>query len=115
MKQTIRIFILAILLFIILPAMVVELIKGQFNHLDMGIIVIALLVLNPMFFAVVGWKIAIKNKVKWLIPIICVAIFFISAYLIYGMNEWFYVGVYLSLSYFVISHIPNATANEPNA
>lgn len=102
MKQTIRIFILAILLFFILPIIVAELISGQFNHLDMGIIVIALLILNPIFFATVGWKIAFENKIKWLIPIICVAIFFISAYLIYGMNEWFYVGGYLFIAYLSI-------------
>lgn len=83
--------------------MVLELIGGQqFNHLDMGIIVIALLVLNPIFFATVGWKIAFENKIKWLIPIICVAIFFISAYFIYGMNEWFYVGEYLVIAYLSI-------------
>ena len=102
LKQTIRIFILAILLFCLLPIMAVELINGQLNHLDMGIIVIALLVLNPIFFAIVGWKIAFENKVKWLIPIMCVAIFFISAYLIYGMNEWFYVGEYLIIAYLSI-------------
>lgn len=79
--------------------MVVELISVQFNHLDMGIIVIALLILNPVFFATLGWKIAFENKVKWLIPIFYVAIFFISAYLIYGMNEWFYVGGYLIIAY----------------
>lgn len=90
------------MLFCILPIMVIELISGQFNHLDMGIIVIALLILNPIFFATVGWKIAFENKIKWLIPIICVAIFFISAYLIYGMNEWFYVGEYLIIAYLSI-------------
>lgn len=102
LKQTIRILILAILLFCLLPIMVVELISGQSNHLDMGIIVIALLVLNPIFFAIVGWKIAFENKANWIIPIICVAIFFISAYLIYGMNEWFYVGEYLIIAYLSI-------------
>lgn len=65
----------------------------------MGIIVFALLVLNPIFFATVGWKIALEHKAKWVMPIICVAIFFISAYLIYGMNEWFYVAVYLIIAY----------------
>lgn len=99
LKLAIRIIILAILLFCILPIMAVELIGGQFNHLDMGIIVITLLILNPVFFATVGWKIAFENKIKWLVPIVCVAIFFISAYLIYGMNEWFYVGGYLFVSY----------------
>ena len=79
-----------------------EFIGGRFNHLDMGIIVIALLVLYPIFFAIVGWKIAFKSQVKWLIPIICAAIFFISAYLIYGMNEWFYVWEYLSIAYLSI-------------
>lgn len=102
MKQTIRIFISAVLLFCLLPITVIELISGQFNHLDMGIIVIALLVLNPIFFATVGWKIAFENKIKWLIPIICVSIFFISAYLIYGMNKWFYVGEYLIIAYLSI-------------
>ena len=62
--QTIKIFILAILLFCILPIVVVELIGGKFNHLDMGIIVIALLVLYPIFFALIGWKIAFEDKVK---------------------------------------------------
>ena len=93
---------MAILLFCILPIIVVELISGQSNHLDMGIIVIALLVLNPIFFATVGWKITFDNKAKWLIPIICVVIFFTSAYMIYGMNEWFYVGEYLIIAYLSI-------------
>ena len=102
LKQTIRILILAILLFCLLPIMIVELISGQSNHLDMGIIVIALLVLNPIFFAIVGWKIAFENKIKWIIPIISVSIFFISAYLIYGMNEWFYIVQYLIVAYLSI-------------
>lgn len=102
LQQTIKIFILAILLFCVLPIVVVEFIGGRLNHLDMGIIVIALLVLYPIFFAIVGWKIAFKSQVKWLIPIICAAIFFISAYLIYSMNEWFYVGEYLIIAYLSI-------------
>ena len=102
MKQTIKILILAIFLFCILPIAVVELISEQLNHLDLGIIVIALLIINPIFFAIVGWKIALENKTKWLIPIICAAIFFISAYLIYGMNEWFYVAEYLIIAYLSI-------------
>lgn len=97
---------MAIMLFCLLPITAVELINGQFNHLDMGIIVIALLILNPIFFAIVGWKIALGKKIKWLIPIICVAIFFISAYLIYGMDEWFYVGEYLVIAYLsILIHI----------
>lgn len=102
LKQTIKIFIFVILLFCVLPVVAFEFIGGRFNHLDMGIIVIALLVLYPIFFAIVGWKIAFKSQVKWLIPIICAAIFFISAYLIYGMNEWFYVWEYLSIAYLSI-------------
>lgn len=102
MKQTIRILIIAVLLFLALPIMVIELIGGQFNHLDFGIIIIELLVLYPTFFAVVGWRLAFENPVKWLIPIICVAIFFISAKLIYGMNEWFYVAEYLIIAYLSI-------------
>lgn len=102
MKQTIRIFIIAILLFIALPIMVIELIGGRFNHLDLGIIIIALLVLYPIFFAIVGWRLAFENRVKWLIPIICVVIFFISARLIYGMNDWFYVAEYLVITYLSI-------------
>lgn len=102
MKQTIRILILAILLFIALPIMVIEYIGGQFNHLDLGIIIIALLVLYPVFFAIVGWRLEFENRVKWLIPIISVAIFFISAKLIYGMNEWFYVAEYLIIAYLSI-------------
>lgn len=81
LKQTIKILIFAILLFCLLPIIVVELVSGN-NHLDIGIIVIALLVLNPIFFATLGWKIAFKNKLKWLLPIICVAIFSISAFYI---------------------------------
>ena len=102
LKQTIKIFILVILLFCVLPIVTFEFIGGRFNHLDMGIIVIALLVLYPIFFAIVGWKIAFKSQVKWLIPIVCAAVFFISAYLIYGMNEWFYVGEYLIIAYLSI-------------
>lgn len=102
MKQTIITFILAILLFCILPIMVVKLISGLSDHLDIGIIVIALLILNPIFFAVLGWKITFGSKAKWLIPIIYIAIFFISAYLIYGMNEWFYVWLYLIIAYLSI-------------
>lgn len=102
MKQIIKIFIIAILLFCVLPIVVLEFINGRFNHLDMGIIIIALLVLYPIFFAIVGWKIAFESQVKWFIPIICSAIFFISAYLIYGMNEWFYVGEYLIIAYLSI-------------
>lgn len=102
LKQTIKILIFAILLFCLLPIIVVELVSGKSNHLDIGIIVITLLVLNPIFFATLGWKIAFKNKVKWLLPIICVAIFFISAFYIYGMNEWFYAGEYLIIAYLSI-------------
>ncbi|NLZ82507.1 MAG: hypothetical protein GX915_02450 [Clostridiales bacterium] len=102
MKQTLKILLLAILLFFALPILVIELIGGQFNHLDFGIIIILLLVLYPMFFAIVGWRLAFENRVKWLIPIICVAIFFISAKLIYGMNEWFYVAEYLIITYLSI-------------
>lgn len=102
LKQTIKIFILAILLFCVLPIVVVEFIGGRFNHLDMGIIVIALLVLYPIFFAIVGWKVAFNSQMKWLIPIICAVIFFISAYLIYGMDEWFYVWEYLIIAYLSI-------------
>lgn len=79
--------------------MVIELIGGRFNHLDLGIIILALLVLYPVFFAIVGWRMAFENRVKWLIPIICVVIFFISAKLVYDMNEWFYVAEYLVIAY----------------
>lgn len=99
LKHTIKIFILAILIFCVLPIVADKWIDGQYNHLDMGIIVIALLIVYPIFFALLGWKIASSSQVKWLIPIICVAIFFISAYLIYGMNEWFYVAEYLIIAY----------------
>ncbi len=82
--------------------MVTELINEQYNHLDMGIIVIALLILYPIYFAILGWIIAFEDKVKWLIPIICVAIFFVSANSIYGLDEWFYVGEYLIIAYLCI-------------